>query len=118
MALKVAKKKAGVKPAAKPKVAKRVVRKVAAKVAHGRHEARSGESFWVNNGPICTTIPQLRAAIASMSDEQFDYHTKRSGNDFAAWVGEALEHKKCAEKLVNAKTRAGALRALAICEDC
>jgi hypothetical protein len=85
---------------------------------HVRHEARDGESFWVYNGPVCSTIAQLRAAIASMTDEQFAYHTQRSGNDFAAWMECSMEHPKCAARLAKARTRAGALRAIAICEDC
>jgi hypothetical protein len=106
--------------APRKKVAAKKVRTVRARTVrtHVRHEARTGEGFWVHNGPVCSTIAQLRAAIASMSDEQFAYHTARSGNDFALWMECSMEHPKCAARLTKAKTRAGALRAIAICEDC
>jgi hypothetical protein len=117
MAVKAAKRPVAKKAARTASVKRRVAAAKTTKVL-GRHQARHGEGFWVNNGPVCSTIPELRAAIASMSDEQFNYHTKRDGNDFARWVAEAMEHRQCAVKLEKAQTRAGALRALAICEDC
>lgn len=82
-----------------------------------RSESLPEESFWVNNGPVCCSIAELREAIKEMSDEQYAYHTRRDGNDFARWLSESLGHHECAQKLSRAKTRAGAVRALASCRD-
>jgi hypothetical protein len=79
-------------------------------------EAAQDKAFWVNNGPIVSTLDGLRDALRSMSDEQFDYHTKRAGNDFAKWVNEVLCHGACASKLGTAKTRTSAVRAIATCQ--
>jgi hypothetical protein len=68
--------------------------------------------FWVNNGPICKNLPDLYNAAKTMSDEQFAYHTKRNGNDFANWVRDVIGDSLCAVKIAKVKTRAGMLRAL------
>ncbi len=78
-------------------------------------EASADKAFWVNNGPVVNTLDGLRDALSHMSDEQFEYHTKRAGNDFAKWVDEVLCHGSCATKLGSAKTRTGAIRAIATC---
>lgn len=78
-------------------------------------QASEDKAFWVNNGPIISTLDGLRDALRAMSDEQFEYHTKRAGNDFARWVDEVLCHGACAEKLARVKTRTGAVKAIASC---
>jgi outer membrane biosynthesis protein TonB len=77
--------------------------------------ATDDKAFWVNNGPVVSTLDGLREALATMTDEQFDYHTKRAGNDFAKWVDEVLCHGPCAGKLDKAKTRSSAVKAIATC---
>lgn len=80
--------------------------------------ASSDKYFWVNNGPVCCDLAELRQALKSMTDEQFAYHTQRAGNDFARWIDEVLRHHTCAQKLTKARTRSGAARALATCKCC
>ena len=54
--------------------------------------------FFVHDGPVLSTLEDLSRALLDMSEEQFAYHTKRNGNDFARWVRkretmmEALEY--------------------------
>lgn len=78
-------------------------------------ESPQDKAFWVNNGPVVSTLEGLREALKTMSDEQFAYHTKRAGNDFARWVDEVLCHGHCAKKLMKAPTRDHAVRAIASC---
>jgi len=91
----------------------RIVKKTKTAGKERSKDAHSSQCFWVNNGPICRNIKELRDALSTMSDEQFDYHTKRDGNDFVRWIRDVLGMKECAGKVARAKTRAGALRALA-----
>lgn len=79
---------------------------------HIYKEASSDQCFWVHDGPILKNAPELVQALQTMSDEQFDYHTKRDGNDFAQWVADVLEDARCASAVKRARTRAGMLRAL------
>lgn len=122
-AAKKPQKKAAKKSAYAPKkrtytaVRQSVAAEVLTKLRDSRHEADPNEAFWVNNGPICRNVPELKLAIADMTDDQFEYHTKRNGNDFAAWLEQAMCHDECARKIRKAHTRAAAIRALAVCDD-
>lgn len=71
------------------------------------------EAFWINNGPVLDTLCGLMESFSAMTDEQFAYHTKRDGNDFARWVRESIGDPLCAARLERAKTRAAAAKALA-----
>lgn len=73
------------------------------------------ETFWVNNGPICCDLTELRDALKTMTDEQFAYHTKRAGNDFAKWIEDVLCHGECAKRMARAKSRGGAVKAIDAC---
>ena len=75
-------------------------------------EAPPDKCFWVNHGPVIKNLNELASALRIMSDEQFDYHSKRAGNDFAKWTGEVLGERACAAFLARAKTRAGAMKVL------
>lgn len=94
-----------------------VAEEMITKLRLSKHVSHPDETFWVNNGPVCQTITELKNAIAEMTDDQFEYHTKRNGNDFARWLEEAMCHDECARKITKARTRAAAIRALAICDD-
>ncbi len=125
----MAKKKTAVKkkqPAKRATSKKAVARKPAAKRTRVRKTASAGSTkrcachkackpehcFWVNNGPVVNSKKNLKHALRTMSDQQYQYHTDRDGNDFARWVRDCLQDHKCAVKLENAKTRTGAVRAL------
>ena len=86
--------------------------KIGAKSVPRHGEAPADKCFWINHGPIVKNLKELAGAFRIMSDEQFDYHTKRSGNDFAKWIGEVLGERSCAALLARTKTRAGAMKAL------
>lgn len=72
-------------------------------------------SFWVYNGPVVSSLSELRSAVEGMSDEQYQYHTARQGNDFAAWIRDCFGDGALAERVACAKNRAGALRVLGAC---
>lgn len=87
---------------------KPAVKKMAAKVpapARIFMEAPDDQCFWVNNGPVLKNLYDLESALETMSDEQYEYHTKREGNDFANWVGGVLGDKELAKKMARTKSR-------------
>jgi choline kinase len=61
--------------------------------------------FWINNGPIVGNLLDLYEALAYMSDEQFTYHTERTGNDFTIWISDIIGEPTLAKKVSRAKTR-------------
>lgn len=65
--------------------------------------------FWINNGPIVKNLIELRDALNQITDEQFDYHAKRDGNNFAKWIDEVLQAAECAKKLSHTKNRKEAI---------
>jgi len=75
-------------------------------------KCQSTDAFWVNNGPVVDSLNGLLDALKSMSDEQYAYHTKREGNDFANWISDCLGDVVCAQDLKKVKTRTGAIRVL------
>lgn len=80
-------------------------------------EASPAQCFWVNHGPVCKTTAELQAAIKTMSDAQYAYHTKRDGNDFAIWMRDVMRHPACATKLQRVRTRSGAVKVFDNCND-
>ncbi len=62
-------------------------------------EVPSERAFWVHDGPAVATLKELYDAIEKMTAEQFDFHTVRSGNDFARWIRDVLLDSECADKV-------------------
>lgn len=87
-------------------------KKISIKNSLNKKVAQPDRCFWINHGPVVKDIKELLNAASKISDEQFEYHTKRSGNDFAKWVEEVLSEKACAEKIKKSKTRAALIKAL------
>lgn len=77
--------------------------------------AEGEKCFWVNNGPILADINDLFRALDDMTDAQFAHHVMKGKNDFSLWVRDVLGHAACAKRLINAKTRASARKAIAEC---
>jgi len=75
-------------------------------------DAPDGKVFWVWNGPPVRNLRELRGALGIMSDDQFNHHTKRDGNDFARWIENVLGAKICAGKIDRAKTREATIKVL------
>jgi hypothetical protein len=68
--------------------------------------------FWVYEGPVVDSLPNLLLALEAMTEEQFAYHTTRSGNDFARWVREVLLCEACADELEKVESRTEAIGVL------
>ena len=60
--------------------------------------------FWVNGGPVIKDLLELRNVMLDISKEQFIYHVNNTKNDFAVWVEEVLQDKKCADNIRKSKT--------------
>ena len=63
------------------------------------------EYFWVVNGDGLESLEALAVALEQMTEEQFAYHTRRDGNDFARWIGGVFMDEVLARKIVKQKTR-------------
>lgn len=77
-----------------------------------RSECKPEEAFWVHHGPVVSSVAELMEALVDMSDEQYEYHTKRSGNDFAAWLRDCFGKEALASRIETAMTRTKAVQAL------
>lgn len=82
------------------------------------NEAQGEACFWVNNGPVIKNVEELKKAFQGMKKEQFAHHTGNGSNDFANWVENVLGCSHCATALRKAKTKAGAIKALSVCDNC
>jgi hypothetical protein len=75
-------------------------------------EVTDERAFWVHDGGAVKSLKDLYKAIASMTPEQFAYHTVRNGNDFARWIRDVLLDPDCADKVERADTQVQALHVL------
>jgi hypothetical protein len=110
----VAKNVSAKKTVAKKVVAKKMARRQGCPVCGGKAVCAPQESFWVNNGPVVDSLAGLLEALNSMTNDQYAYHTKRDGNDFARWVRSSLACDQCAVRLEKAKSKTGAVRAISV----
>ncbi len=95
------------------KTVKKTVRRITTKKKScHKKKCKPENAFWVNNGPVVDSVPGLLEALKSMSNEQYEYHTKRNGNDFARWLDDCICNKEFANKLRKTRSRAGAIKAL------
>lgn len=64
------------------------------------------EHFFILNGGACLkNLKDLHTALDEMSQEQFDFHTKRDGSDFAKWVEGVFGEVELAKRIEKAKTK-------------
>lgn len=114
-----------VRKAAAKRVAKKNVRKVVKKTAKkpAKKAIRTIEVieiidvapesvFWLNGGEALKNLIELRDALENMSEEQFDFHTKRDGNDFANWIDGVIGHENLAKEIKKAKTKDASLKVI------
>ncbi|MDP3989245.1 MAG: hypothetical protein Q8P93_03360 [bacterium] len=73
------------------------------KVAEGTY------CFYLNDGRVLSSLPELHEALCVMSDEQYAYHTT-DRNDFASWVEHVLDEAETAAGLSKAPAREDAVR--------
>lgn len=74
--------------------------------------ASSASAFWVHQGPTLRSLFDLAKFFEIITEEQFAYHAKRDGNDFARWAADILQDKLCASALKRARTLSGARAAV------
>ncbi len=97
----------------KNKIAKKTIRKITTKKRScHKKKCKPENAFWINNGPVVDSVEGLLDALKTMSNEQYEYHTRRNGNDFAKWLDECICNKEFAGKLRRVRSRAGAIKAL------
>jgi hypothetical protein len=76
------------------------------------YEAPEESYFWVFNGPILRSINDLADALDDMTKDQFEFHTKRNGNDFANWINNVFGEEKLAQKVSKLKSKKGIQNAI------
>jgi len=64
-----------------------------------------GEYFWLVNGGGLESLEALAEALELMSEEQFAYHTRRDGNDFARWIEGVFAEEELARMIARQKTQ-------------
>lgn len=74
--------------------------------------APQDQLFWVNDGPVVKNLRELINALKKITREQFDFHTKRDGNDFARWIRDVLRQGPLATKIRRIKTKEGLANAI------
>lgn len=70
------------------------------------------EAFWIHHGPVVASVAELMEALGEMTDEQYSYHTRRNGNDFAVWLRDCFGKDALASRVEGATSRAKAVQAL------
>ncbi|MEA1926090.1 MAG: hypothetical protein U9M90_02485 [Patescibacteria group bacterium] len=68
--------------------------------------------FRVHNGSALRNLKDLHKALRGMTKEQFEYHTKRNGNDFARWIKDVLGEKALASKITRLRSKKGIQNAI------
>jgi len=100
------------KVAPKKKKTMHLIKKIKVRDAKEPVEVTDERAFWVHGGGAVKSLKELYEVIASMTPEQFSYHTVRNGNDFARWIRDVLLDPDCADKLEQAETQVQALHIL------
>jgi hypothetical protein len=69
--------------------------------------------FWCNDGRYLSSLEELKAALDSMTDETFLFHSNEIKSDFAKWVDEVIGDDKLAADLKKSATRLWAAKCVA-----
>ncbi len=69
-------------------------------------------TFKMQGGGIIHNVPELKNAMATMSDATYSYHANEHKNDFSTWIQEVFKDRSVARALNKAKTRRAALNVL------
>jgi hypothetical protein len=75
-------------------------------------EAPPEQYFWLSDGLVLKNLSDLQKALETMSSEQYDYHTKDHGNDFAKWIEDVLKDNNLAKKFSQFENEQVAAKAL------
>ena len=114
--VKKAEKKVVAKNAQPKKIMKKAVKVVAKKAISSKKpmqrkmtvsmiEIQPEQFFWIYDGIALRDLRDLHEALREMSQEQFDFHTNREGNDFAKWIEGVFGEVQLARKIEKARTR-------------
>jgi hypothetical protein len=68
------------------------------------------KSFWCCNGEMLRNLKELSSALANMSQETYQYHVGRDGNDFSVWIRDVIGDVTLANQLQKSTSKAGAIR--------
>ena len=68
--------------------------------------------FWCCDGRILRNMRELRAALDTMTDETFAYHSDGGKSDFSNWVKDIIGDEKLARDLHKATSRTRAAKSV------
>lgn len=74
--------------------------------------APDNKFFELFGGGILKTPGELILMLKTMTEENFNHHTKEGRNDFANWLWFVFDEKKLADKIFKAKTQTETLKIL------
>lgn len=78
-----------------------------------RNEIAPDNKFFIlPDGGILKTPGELIKALKTISEENFNHHTKEGRNDFANWLWFVFEEKQLADKIFKSKTQKDTLKIL------
>lgn len=60
------------------------------------------KQFWCNDGRVIKNLLELEAALKTMGDETFRYHSNETKNDFSTWIKDVIGDESLAESLKSA----------------
>ncbi len=66
--------------------------------------------FFVNDGRVLRDMEELAQALASMSEETYQYHANAEKNDFANWVVDIIKDQQLEASLRKAPSRTQAAK--------
>ena len=69
--------------------------------------------FWCSDGRGLKNLPELQAALESMSESTFSYHSNETKSDFSNWVNDVIGDDKLSRDLQKSKTQVQAAKAVA-----
>jgi hypothetical protein len=72
---------------------------------HFRIRTNSEKAFWLCNGYIARSLPELLHALKKMNEPSFKYHVNGRKNEFSQWIEKVIGDKKLAKQLLRVKTQ-------------
>jgi len=69
--------------------------------------------FWCHDGKVLKNLAELEAALESMSEDTFRYHSNETKNDFSNWAKEVIGDEKLSRDLLKSTTQAQAAKSVA-----
>jgi len=68
-------------------------------------DASEDKVFWLHNGYTLKNLRELRDALATMTNSQFNHHVTETRHDFSDWIRDVLNDEVLADDIQTATDR-------------